>query len=787
MQLDNLYPTAATTYGIEMTAPFMSIPTLINDMGDQYLMGYVPSDGMGVDAVDITNTGDIITMTRKPGNFGWGYCHWGYNYGAGPGTIYYNNGGTLERSWGIDYDCAFINAAEMCRLNTRPGMSIYLSVASVHNNLIDGNKMTQFANYLPQQVGAVFDHWLDFTIDQYHDIIKNDTPLFERDVRVSNENGVTVHLTIRPSDFDNDDGMKFVLMPTEYDFVLHCRIMGFRMNESKYYYDSANIPTFNIMPFFQIPHNDGKMILMPGSLDLAQINITYSNGGITAGRGNIGGYYNNKYIQNGDNAIIFGGFDLGDLSVNDIDFTRVFSSSLGWWAFVGNYVLLSTSVGSGMANFRVNEMYTPRDVYNYVRFFHKRTDTPSDSYSTADTVTVFETSEMPTFDTVSGTLSEIAARLRPWQIPGVDITSNTFSPEDIPEPIPPEPGDDDDTGDSITRPSAISVGGTNGFVTQYVLTAAQIAALGRGLWAGVADRAFWDNWLWTALLEAGTFNVSDILQFFISLRVYPFSLINVSSYQGTGSAALWLGRGTKAIDLGTQDKLGTISQYADILDAGSLTVPAYYGDFRDYDHVSITLHAPYIGTISLAAGDVVGAALHLFYAIDFASGSCTAYLDISRGGIQYPICIGSGVIGADVPLSADSAARRVAAAIDLGFDTVAGISAVFSGDPLSAAGAAANMAKQQPTIPTLSATGKGFDSFAGAQTAYIQIRRGKYAEGKTPGAAFKSTYGEQLDQPAAIGSFTGFTKFVNVDTAGLQCDAAERSAILTQLQSGVYI
>lgn len=784
MQLDNLYTTASTSYGIDMTASFMSIPELIDDMGDQYLMGYVSSDGMGVDAVDITNTGDIITMSRKPGNFGWGYCHWGYNSGAAPGTIYYDNNGTLVRSWGIDYDCSFINAAEMCRLNTRAGMSINLSVASVNNNYLDGYKMTQFCNYLSHQVGGVFDGWLDFTIADFYDIIKNDTPFFDRDVSVSNE-GVTVRLTLRPSDFENDSGYKFALIDTGLGFSLHCRIFGFRLNQSLYYYDSATIPTFNIMPFFQIPHNDGKMILMPGSLDMSQIDITYSNGGITAGRGNVGGYYNNKYIQNGDNATIFGAFDFGELSVNDIDFTRVFSSSLGWWAFVGNYVLTSTSVGSGTAVFRTNAMYTPRDVYNYVRFFHKRTDTPSDSYSAADTVTVFDPSETPTFDTVSGTLSEIAARLRPWQMPNVDITSNTFTPEDIPDPDP-DPGADD-TGDSITRPSAISVGGTNGFVTQYVLTAAQIAALGRGLWAGVADRAFWDNWLWTALLEAGTFNVSDILQFFISLRVYPFSLINVSSYQGTGSAALWLGRGTKAIDLGTQDNLGTISQYADILDAGSLTVPAYYADFRDYDHVSITLHAPYIGTINLAPGDVVGAALHLFYAIDFASGSCTAYLDISRGGIQYPICIGSGVIGADVPLSADSAARRVAAAIDLGFNTVAGISAVFSGDPLSAAGAAANMAKQQPTVPTLSATGKGFDSFAGAQTAYIQIRRGKYAEGKTPGAAFKSTYGEQLDQPAAIGSFTGFTKFVNVDTAGLQCDAAERSAILTQLQSGVYI
>ena len=792
MQLNNLYPTASTSYGIEMSAPFMSIPDLIDKMGDQYLMGYVPSDGMGVDAVEITNTGDVITMTRKPGNFGWGYCQWGYNYGAGPGTIYYNNNGTLERSWGIDYDCAFINAAEMCRLNTRPGMSIYLSVASVHNNLIDGNKMTQFANFVSGQVGGVFDGWLDFTIDQYHDIIKNDTPFFDQDISIPNE-GVTVHLTIRPSDFDNDDGLKFVLMPTGYDFVLHCRIPGFRFNESKYYYDSANIYTNNIMPFFQIPHNDGKMILMPGSLDLSYINITYSNGGITAGRG-IGGDTNNKYIQNGDNATIFGAFDFGELSVNDIDFTQVFSSS-SHWAFVGNYVFVTTSVSSGTASFRVNAMYTPRDVYNYIRFFHKHTDTPSDNYSAADTVTVFDVTDAPTFDTVSGTLSQIAARLRPWQLPNVDITANDFTPEDIPAPTP-EPTDDQETGDNIIRPGSIVVGSTAGFLTQYVLTAANVSELGAALWSGIGDSNFWQNVLWTTLTASASFDVSSLLQYFISLRVYPFPLVNVSTYAGTGDNKIRIGRGAVPLTLGSSPNVGTISQYADILDAGTVQVPAYYGDFRDYAQTDIILHAPYIGTVNLAAADVIGATLHLVYAIDFAAGSCTAYLDITRGGFTYPVCIGSGVIGADVPLTADSASRRAAALFGLGDAALSNIRQNASAErgaegeldlevnPYGMlAGAARGILGANPIAPTMSGIGKGFDSFAGAQTAYIQIRR---AITKNPGDQDK-TYGRQTARSARLGDLAGFTVCQNVDVSGLDCDLETKTKIKRLLETGVYI
>ena len=786
MQVDNLYPTSGTTtYDFDITAPFMSLADITADMGDQYLMGYCTPERMPESATPIRVDGNGSQNIRMYGdyskNYGYGFAVWGYTGGEAPGTLYYlDDNDAIVRRWGINYDFNFINRGEMCRVCANPSVSLYIQCNYIRDNLYDGFSTPRFVDGGSAECGGIrgVGGRVSFSFNEFCDMIENDTPIING---TGTAQGQTFTVIARPSDFGDPtdpDARHYVAYDAGNGYYVHIEIEAYYIQNTPVYYNGTQYAA-NIMPFYQIDA-EKKSICIPGTLVNTQVKMSYDGSGITVVQGAQTSADTSNNIYDPIRNIFYGGFNHGTLDITNIDFTN--NTSNRDTLFYGNYHLICFAANT---NIVAVSGYTPLGIYNHVCMFHKHTATPSDSYSTADTVTVFTDQDVPTLETVSGTLSDIVARLRPWQIPGVDITSNTFTPEDIPDPEP-DPGSED-TGDSITRPSAISVGGTNGFVTQYVLTAAQIAALGRGLWAGVADRAFWDNWLWTALLEAGTFNVADILQFFISLRVYPFSLINVSSYQGTGSNALWLGRGTKAINLGTQDNLATISQYADILDAGSLTVPAYYADFRDYDHVSITLHAPYIGTISLAPGDVVGAALHLFYAIDFASGSCTAYLDISRGGIQYPICIGSGVIGADVPLSADSAARRVAAAIDLGFDTVAGISAVFSGDPLSAAGAATNMAKQQPTVPTLSATGKGFDSFAGAQTAYIQIRRGKYAEGKTPGAAFKSTYGEQLDQPAAIGSFTGFTKFVNVDTAGLQCDAAERSAILTQLQSGVYI
>lgn len=790
---NDFYNTAATSYGIETTAPFMSIQELIDDMGDQYLMGYVPSDEMGVfPAVDITNAGDVITMSRKTGNFGWGYCTWGYNSSAGPGTIYYNDNGSLVRSWGIDYDCRFINAAEMCRLNTRPGMSIFLSVASVNNSLIDGNKMTQFADFVPGQVSGVYDGWLEFTIDAYHDIIKNDTPFFDSDVTLIEE-GKTVHLTLRPSDFENGE-LKFALMPTEYDFMLHCRIVGFRMGTSRYYHEYNNIPDVNIMPFFQIPHNDGKMILMPGSLDFTQIIITYQNGGIVASRGYDGSYYNNKYIQNGDNATVFGGFDFGSVSVNDIDFTYALAHG-GGWAFVGNYVFVIIRGGSGnSAAFRVNAMYTPRDVYNYVRFFHKRTDTPSDSYSAADNVTVFDPTETPTFDTVSGALSEIVARLRPWQLPNVDITANTFTPEDIPIP---EPEDADSSGDDIadTNFSTAIIGAANNFVTLYALSSDCLSDIGKHLWAKLSDPNYWQT-VGTVFSNDYSINPADILRYFLAVRYFPFDLFN-ESHVTTGG--VYIGRASEPIPMSYGIPFPIrLRKCVAQLDGGYVTIPRKYNDFRDYEPcTTVQLTIPFCGSVEIPASEVMGKTLHITYKVDLQTGAMLSVVSVASN-TNYVIATAAGSCGASIPITANNNIeflQRIATVTEHGI--TGGLNGArrgaFAAGELGAVtgavigttvGQVSALAGLPPVAIHKQGNASGFANLGGVACAYVTIQRQRY---EVP-SNYGHTSGYACDISATIGNLSGYVVCSNVDTTSIPgFTANEVAEIKRLLESGVYV
>lgn len=442
MQIDKLYPTSGTPqYGIETTATFMSIPELVDDMGDQYLMGYVNSDDISLVApVEIINDGDTVTMSRVSGNFGWGYAQWGYTGSYGPGTLYYDDNGTITRSWGIDYDFSFLNAVEMARVNSETKLIPYISVAAIKSNLIDGYKMTGFQNFSEDTVvGTTLDNFVEneYTIDGWKNMIENDLPIFSGTVAVNGNPSITWSLTLRPSDFEHDNGMKFALIPKDNGYTLHCRIIGLKIGRTQYYYDNTTTIGGNIVPFFQFPDTqENPAIVVPGTFLFSQIDLHYENGGIYVTRGTVGEYYNELFLQGNsdENSRVFGGFDFGTISVNDVDFTQVFSNSNNSWCFVGNYVMISYSKSNGHAIFRVNTLYTPLDIYNYLRLWHKRTDTPSDTYSSEDTVTVFTNSNVPTLRTVSGTLSDIQLDLQPWQYPGIDITENTFTPTDIPDP-----------------------------------------------------------------------------------------------------------------------------------------------------------------------------------------------------------------------------------------------------------------------------------------------------------------------------------------------------------------
>lgn len=413
------------------------------------------------------------------------------------------------------------------------------------------------------------------------------------------------------------------------------------------------------------------------------------------------------------------------------------------------------------------------------------------------------------------------ADLRPWQIVGIklDATSNAYTPDQKP-PYTPEEDVEQNVGASVLRPSTLGVGGTSGFITQYVLTAAEIATLGRTLWTSFVNPDYWKNFLFSLALDTGSFDMSSLLNYFISLRVYPFPLINVPSYAATGSPSIYVGSGTVPLTITGSTTLHTINNFADYIDAGSCTVHSAYfhDDFRDFSNVEIMLYLPYCGTVQLNPGDVVGGTLHAQYAVDFATGGCVAYVDLtSADGISYPIAVLPGSIGADVPLTATNAGQIAArfagdvinfastvssnAASDLNARASAATGAITGGASgavsrssigaiatgginagLQHASQAIDMATRPAIgIPTLSG-GRGFSSFGAPQTAYIQIRRGIYKRPQT----YDHTVGAPSSTSKTIGSLAGLVKGA-VDTAGLSCTADEAAEVRTLIAAGIIV
>lgn len=411
------------------------------------------------------------------------------------------------------------------------------------------------------------------------------------------------------------------------------------------------------------------------------------------------------------------------------------------------------------------------------------------------------------------------AQAREWQ-KNIDGDTNVFDYEDIPEPTPGEDGEN--VGDSVTLPSVFGVGTTNGFVTQYALRKSDIQQLGALLWTSFVDADYWQNYLFSLALDTGTFSLAGLMSFFVSLKVYPFPLVNVSGLVAEGGNDMYVGTGI--VPLHFTNKLHSLTSYVDKIEGGYVDVMSsnFFKDWRDYVNTEIILYVPYCGTIHLNPADVVGNRVRIRYVIDFSTGGCVAYvMCIATGEKSFMIGALPGQIGADVPLSATAAgeiaARFIGDAMNAGHlvggevgniaggiasglsgntpgagggNVLSGIAGVYGGLPAAmGADLAPGVASQALSILTRSAVsaplmsgGRGFASFGAPQVPYIQIRRGIYPE--------ISKLSEISGKPSAgtykVGDLSGFVSGV-VKTDGINAHDNEKAKIRRLIAGGIYV
>lgn len=388
---------------------------------------------------------------------------------------------------------------------------------------------------------------------------------------------------------------------------------------------------------------------------------------------------------------------------------------------------------------------------------------------------------------------------------GTDFTGNNTNPEndplkspyeDVQEPDPLEPGDED------LELENSDYNGVGLFGTYYATTRAGIKAFCDGLWND--DGSVIDQ------IITGLKLLADPIDGVISLRLYPF---RVSSYAQT--------EGYKPVYIGTYRMgdltMNRISESSSIiLDLGQIMLRPKYNNFLDLaPYTAMTLYIPFVGCIQLNPNDYLGETLRVQMTVDMTTGQCVAAVYASEA----PLVYASGQMGVDIPVTCKTGSQ-LAAAITT---ATAGLAIGALGNMVGVASKAGFM--RSLATKTAAATADrmehnaSIDRAVGAMDEVSEIamdtamlyfgatsmdRTGTNspANGMTmPICCFLTisrptiempddynhTYGKVCHVSSSLSSFIGFTVCANVDTTGISATEQERSAIKAFLESGVYV
>lgn len=223
------------------------------------------------------------------------------------------------------------------------------------------------------------------------------------------------------------------------------------------------------------------------------------------------------------------------------------------------------------------------------------------------------------------------------------------------------------------------------------------------------------------------------------------------------------------------------NQYATI-DCGSVTVPALYGNFIDYE-TQVSIFVPFCGEMELNNADVIGSTLSLSYRVDLLTGTCTAMLRVQRSanGVELDAVLyqWEGNMAAQIPVRASS--------WDLNASGL--LSGIISGATVGgAAGAAVGGAVaigKGMLRPRITGGGSlsGNAGHLGIQTPFLIFNR--------PRVATPSTYsqfgGRQSAEVSSLAQLSGYTVINKIHLEGIPATSSELDEIETLLTGGVIL
>lgn len=315
------------------------------------------------------------------------------------------------------------------------------------------------------------------------------------------------------------------------------------------------------------------------------------------------------------------------------------------------------------------------------------------------------------------------------------------APVPIPDPTPLPVPLDDDTSDALW--------------SVYNPTMSELNQLGAYLWSS---------------------NIIDILQKFLQNPMDAIiSLHKIFATPTTGAAA--------HIALGYLDSgvsAATVTKQFIELDCGSVTVPEYFGDARDYDspYTEVECYLPFIGIVRLKTADIIGGKVNIKYSIDAYSGACLCKIYITKLGVKQLLYNYSSNCSMQIPLTGSDRTRLLSGAV------AGAVGGAAVGGPVGAvAGAVAGAWKGGTSIERTS----GFTANAGCmgvKKPYLLITR-KYSY---DAGNYNKYYGYPTNITVNLSSCKGYTrvKSAHIESIGRATDSEKRE-IETLLKQGVII
>lgn len=284
---------------------------------------------------------------------------------------------------------------------------------------------------------------------------------------------------------------------------------------------------------------------------------------------------------------------------------------------------------------------------------------------------------------VRGDDPDFASKVADWQVG--NLCDNELKKSDIPQdtPTPPFPPGPDDPEDPDSDPTSEAdtgsigynsvvpaIGGLSFFMKSYVLNVPQLNTIGFDLWSKANSAQTRDlvykNFSNVKFNADHELLYAEILDYFVSLKWFPFSLKNNCEVINSGEKGIRVGTGYTQI--GVNDNLDYNTYFIQnpicYLDGGEVVVPYTYESYMDMEPLtSVSIYIPYCGTQELQPSLVMGRKLKLTYCVDLNTGGCTAIvMGLGQTGddpahtsnFQMPICVAHGIVGFEIPMTGNT-------------------------------------------------------------------------------------------------------------------------------------